>query len=226
MAQQNTQNKSDVVSLGMQNLDKLLSERGLPFGNVGMLATSPESSNFTFLRNMFVENSDHGVSVFTNQRTEDDIESSIDSLKDDVAPNVVDITRGDYESVIDKLQEVDADDTSLVIIDCINAIGDVSHQEFPVGLRKIAQEKNIVVMLHYIEKTENNQFDFDFPMITYNCDFIFSLLKRRREKSIRQQFVLTKFPDGTSMNEEETSTPFIEIEFTETNLSVDSSDRI
>jgi hypothetical protein len=216
----------DVVSIGMKNLDVLLDTDGIPVGTVGTLVSNPQSSGYRLLLNMLMDQPEEAA-ILSNNRDSEDILGDIGTkFQGDTTPAVSQIHGNDIDEVIDEIMQLEYEDLSVIIIDSIEGVSGINDSQKISSLRRLASEAEFTVLMHYIEQPKDNIFPFDLSEVIYTSDFVFALMKKRLEQSIRQQFVFHRLPAGCGVDTNQIDIPLVEVEFISRSLAVDSGERI
>jgi len=217
---------SDTVSIGLGNLDVLLTTDGIPIGQMGTLISTPESSSYRLLLQMAMDDPSETV-YFTNNHNDKKISGDMSSIfENDSTADVVNIRHMPADDIVSKINDIDFENTSVVIVDSIDDIDGIGDSNTLNELRDISREGDIVILLHQIETEAGGDFSFDSVDLTYMSDFLFGISKSRVEQSIRQRFMIYRIPNRSELDTTQNDSGVVEIEYLKTNLAVDSGERI
>jgi len=220
-------NRNSTVTIGKKNLDDILDTGGIPAGQMGTLVSSPASSAYHLILEMISHKPDKKC-YLTNTHNVDSVLSDMSIRYSDFStkPNVRSIHNMGVDEVIELVGDMNTDDLSTIVIDTIERVDDQIDIQVFNTLKNIARESELVVLLHNIESQVKNEFSFDMKDLIYSSDFVFTMMKRRGEQSLRQQFTFHKTPNGSVINQNITETPIVGIEYLDGTLSIDAGGRL
>lgn len=216
----------DTVSIGMKNLDVLLTSDGIPTGQIGLLVSNPGASGYRLLLEMSMDDPER-TCLLTNNHNPNKIDSDINTRFDSDHKPTIEQTHGmDSDQLLEEVEDLDLDQYDVIIMDSIESVKSVNNVGFINQLREICQAQNMVILLHSIEQPVEEKFEFELNNIIYPSDFIFTLMKKRLEQSIRQQFAFHRTPNDCELDVNQNESPVVEMEYLYDNLAIDSGERI
>jgi hypothetical protein len=220
-------NRDSTVTIGKKNLDNILDTRGIPAGQMGTLVSSPSSSAYHLILEMISHEPDKKC-YLTNTHNVDSVLSDMSDRYSDFStkPDIRSIHNMGVDEVIELVGDMNTDDLSTIVIDTIERVDDQIDIQMFNTLKNIARESDLVILLHNIESQVKNEFSFDMKDLIYSSDFVFTMMKRRVEQSLRQQFTFHKTPNGSVINQNITETPIVGIEYLDGTLSIDAGGRL